>query len=95
MRTALALTIVLCLAPLVAACSKKEYKQPGYGIATVPYHEATLQNIMISRQYMAQGRYELAKERLLLAMAASRDGAMRARLAEEIATVDMMIKTVR
>jgi hypothetical protein len=92
---AYALIVILCLAPLLAGCGKKEYKQPGYGIATVPYHEQTLQSLTLSRQYMAQGRYELAKQRLLLALAVERDSGMRARLSEELASVDKMIQTLR
>lgn len=92
---AYALIVILCLAPLLAACGKNEYKQPGYGIATVPHHEQTLQNLMLSRQYMAQGRYELAKQRLLLALTVERDATMRSRLSEEIASMDKMIQTLR
>lgn len=89
------LILILCFAPLLAGCGQKEYKQPGYGVATVPYHEQSLQSLMLSRQYMAQGRYELAKQRLLLALAVERDAGMRARLSEELSSADKMIQTMR
>ncbi len=96
MRTTVALFLmVLLLAALSGGCSSREVKQPGFGIAAPPYHQNTLYNFYLSRTYMSEGRYELAKQRLLLAMTTAEDPEMRARLAQEVEAVDKMIQTMR
>ncbi len=94
-QTTLSLLLLATLLGLHGCSSDCKAKQPGYGIAVTPHHEHTLQNYQLGRVYMGQGRYELAKERLLLALTSARDPEMRARLADELRAVDMMIQTQR
>ncbi len=95
MRTILTLFLMtMLLATLSAGCAS-EAKQPGFGIAAPPYHQNTLYNFYLGRTYMSEGRYELAKQRLLLAMTTAQDPEMRARLSQEVEAVDKMIQTMR
>ena len=48
-----------------------------------------------ARYFQAQGRYELAREHFLLALAAARTDAERDMLDQELRTVDLQIKTLR
>ncbi len=89
MRVTLLTTLLLaCLLTGLWSCAKRE-------VATTNYHEHTMQNFYLARKYESEGRYELAKERLLLAMASAKDGEMRQTLAQELDAVDKMIKTQR
>ncbi len=64
-------------------------------VVAAPYSGNALQNFYIGRQYVAQGRYELAREHYLLALASAREEAMRDTLVTELQTVDRLIKTLR
>ncbi len=48
-----------------------------------------------ARYFQAQGRYDLAREHYLLALAAVRDNEEREILNQELQTVDLQIKTLR
>lgn len=85
----------LLIAAFSTGCAQQSAKQPGFGIATPPYHQTTLYNFYLGRAYMSEGRYELAKQRLLLAMTTARDPEMRANLAQEVEAVEKMIQTMR
>lgn len=52
-------------------------------------------NLSLGRQYMAQGRYELAKRHLLMALAGAKDEEMRQTLASDIENADRMIRLDR
>jgi hypothetical protein len=52
-------------------------------------------NQQVARNYMAQGRYELAREYYLMALAANTDAKNRAVIAHELKSVDTMIQTQR
>jgi hypothetical protein len=49
----------------------------------------------MGKNYMAKGRYELAREHLLLALAASDNVETRNVIAHELNSVDLMIQTQR
>lgn len=90
----LALLLLLVLITLFAgACSSP--MTPRQRFSAPPYHGNTLANFTIARQYMSTGRFELAREHLLLALTTARDEEMRGRLAQELEAVELMIATRR
>ncbi len=92
MRTVILLMLGALLL-LAAACSKP--MEPRQRLAVPPYHEHTISNFTLARLYMSKGRYELAREHLLLALASAREEDMRSRLAQELEAVELMIATKR
>ncbi len=64
-------------------------------MAVAPYDANSLWNLKLGRDYVAQGRYELAKEHYLMALASSSDAETRTLVAHELQSVDLMIKTQR
>lgn len=58
-------------------------------------NEVSLLNYRIARDYAADGRYELAREHYLLALAAAGTPELRNSLARELSGVDKMIKSLR
>ncbi|MDR0339311.1 MAG: hypothetical protein LBH65_03425, partial [Desulfovibrio sp.] len=63
--------------------------------AVEPYNANCLWNLQMGKNYMAKGRYELAREHLLLALAASDNVETRNVIAHELNSVDLMIQTQR
>ncbi|MDR1490086.1 MAG: hypothetical protein LBS65_06325 [Desulfovibrio sp.] len=90
--------ILLCVCLMaswfIAACSKKppDLKQPGIFSG---YGSNCQLNLYQGRAYAAQGRFELAKEHLLLALAQSGDTETRRVVANELKAVEMSILTLR
>lgn len=66
-----------------------------HALITVPYHAQALNNFYMGRDYAAQGRYELAREYYLLALASARNDQLRQSLVYELNAVDRLIKTLR
>lgn len=64
-------------------------------MAVVPYDANCLLHLKLGREYVAQGRYELAREHYLMALASSNDSETRELASHELRSVDMMIKTQR
>ena len=60
-----------------------------------PHNSNSLWNLQLGRDYAAQGRYVLAREHLLMALASNSDPHMRGLLTHELRSVDAMIKTQR
>lgn len=60
-----------------------------------PHNSNTKWNLQVGRDYAAQGRYELAKEHLLMALAANSDPMVRGMIVHELRSVDAMIITKR
>lgn len=89
----LLLPLALCLLALAAACSSP--MTPRQRFAVPPYNGNTLSNFTVARMYMSQGRFELAREHLLFALSSARDEDMRARLAQELEAVELMIASKR
>jgi len=77
----------------LAACSSP--MTPRQRFAVPPYNGNTLSNFTVARVYMSQGRFELAREHLLLALSSARDEDMRSRLASELEAVELMIASRR
>ena len=86
----LILTIcAICLSGAVlAGCSSQK-------VVSAPYADESLINYQAGKYYLAEGRYELAKESFTLALASSRDPEMRYFIMQEIDSVNMMIETRR
>lgn len=95
MRLCAILTILLALA--AAGCQHGAPLLPTKKAEPVgaPYHEHALYNLQLGREYMADGRYELAQERLLFALASARDESLKMRLTRELETCRRLIVTQR
>ena len=78
-------------------CANKEMPapEPQSTAISLPYNMSALRNYSLSREYIATGRYELAKEHLLLALASVEREELRNRLTLDIAAVDRLIRTTR
>ena len=74
----------------ITACSRHESV-----VAAAPHSYESMYNYQMGKNYLAEGRYELAKERFTLALAASRNPEMQATLVQELEAVNMMIQTLR
>ncbi|MDR2161949.1 MAG: hypothetical protein LBO77_07440 [Desulfovibrio sp.] len=61
----------------------------------VPHDPNSLRNLLLGREYAAAGRYELAKEQYLMALASSSDGQTRAIVTHELNAVDLIIQAQR
>ena len=61
----------------------------------VNYHADSLRNYKAGRDFAAAGRYELAREHYLLALAAANDPILREALTQELDSVALMIKSLR
>lgn len=79
--------LLLCLAlPLMHGCTK---------VAVTPEAEETIFNWTQARDYQAQGRYELARQHYLVALAAARTPETQQTLQRELDSVDRMIEAMR
>ena len=63
--------------------------------AVVPHDQTSLWNLKLGREYTAEGRYELAKEHYLMALASCSDSETRTIVDHELHAVDLMIQTQR
>jgi uncharacterized protein HemY len=88
-RCLVLLILLACLA--AAGCGARQADRA----ALTPYDAHCLHNLQLGREYMGQGRYALAKEHFLLALAASDDPETRNLLSHELRSVEMMLKTQR
>ena len=84
----LCLLSLLCISIASAGCS-------GTQVVSAPYADESLVNYKAGKRYLAEGRFELAKECFTLALASSRDPGMRYVIMQEIDSVNMMIETRR
>ena len=88
------LLITLPCLLLAGGCGMTSYLSND-AVAVAPYDPNCLWNLKVGRDYVAQGRYELAKEHYLMALAASNDAETRQLVTHELESVDLMIKTQR
>lgn len=81
----------LCISSfaLISGCGGKTE------VLSVPYSGESLINYQAGKDFLGEGRYELAKESFTLALASSRDPGMRYVIMQEIDSVNMMIETRR
>ncbi|MDR2604077.1 MAG: hypothetical protein LBC55_01830 [Desulfovibrio sp.] len=98
-RKLLLLTAGLLSALFMAACGSRERRLPTDlqkpGMFFGDYESVCQYNLYQGRAYAAQGRYELAKEHLLLALAQSTDPITRRVAGNELKSVEMSILTRR
>lgn len=81
--------LILMVSGLLLGCSGKNTEP-------VPLHNSNTEwHVQVGRDYAAQGRYELAREHLLMALASNSDPYMRGMIAHELKSVDTMIVTQR
>lgn len=79
--------LLLCFAlPCMEGCTK---------VAVTPEAEEAISNWSQARDYQAQGRYELARQHYLLALAAARTPESQQTLQRELDSVDRMIEAMR
>lgn len=64
-------------------------------IAVSPESEVMISNWTLAREYQDQGRFELAKEHYLLALASARTQEVQQTLQREIHVVDRMLDAMR
>jgi hypothetical protein len=64
-------------------------------IVIVPHDPNSLWNLKLGREYASSGRYELAKEHYLLALASSSDEETKKLVSHELHAVDLMIQAQR
>ncbi|MEG2005092.1 MAG: hypothetical protein RR014_03555 [Bilophila sp.] len=81
---ALALCVACCI--WIAGCTS---------IAVIPESGETITNWSLARDYQAQGRYELARQHFLLALASSRTTDSQTTLQREMDALDRMIQAMR
>lgn len=90
----LAVLVLPCLLLLAGGCGLTSYVS-NERMAVTPHDPNCLMHLKKGRDYVAQGRYELAKEHYLMAVAACREGESREVATQELKAVDMMIQTQR
>lgn len=83
-----------CLLLLTGGCGLGSYVS-NERTAVAPQNPNCLGHLKQGRDYVAQERYELAKEQYLMAVAACDDGEGRDVATKELKAVDMMIQTQR
>lgn len=90
----LSLLVLVMSSLLLAGCGVTKHFSGERAVVT-PYDTNCLWNLQQGRDYAAQGRYELAKEHLVMALAASNDPETRRIIAHELQSTDMMIQSQR
>lgn len=85
---------------LLAACacstsSVTKLFEPEDKMVVIQDSPEALWSLRSGREYVGEGRYELAREQYLNALAASSDPQTRAVISRELETVDLMIKAQR
>ncbi len=89
-----AVLVLPCLLLLTGGCGLTSYVS-NERVVVSPQNPNCLQHLKQARDYVAQERYELAKEQYLMALAACNDGESRQVATQELKSVDMMIQTQR
>lgn len=88
-------TFMLLWALSIAGCEGVYQSPASAEVASVPYSEQSLWNLYRARDYMAQGRYEIAREHLALARSSARTQEMQQLLDREMAAVNSAIRSRR
>ena len=92
--TLLGLSVTLILG---GGCSipSSEFAEERVSAIVVPHSPDSLRNYKAARDFAAAGRFELAREHYLLALAATTDPGLQNALALELDSIDLMIKSLR
>lgn len=93
-RTTYIVSICLLAASLLlfGGCAEKKSPEPE---APAPTYTAAQQNYMLGHQLVAAGRFELAREHLLMALASAEEDDFKLRITTDLAAVDRMLRTTR
>jgi hypothetical protein len=86
------------LSLLAGGCSFAEFigfENESADTAVVEYNPDCLRNYRAGRDFAAAGRYELAREHYILALASSGGSNLREALTHELDNIDLMIKSLR
>ncbi|MDL2306525.1 hypothetical protein LJC48_00655 [Desulfovibrio sp. OttesenSCG-928-C06] len=67
----------------------------GGNVNVSEYTPDSLLNYQLGRNYAASGRYELAREHYLIALAAANTQELQEALSQELRGIDLMIKSLR
>jgi hypothetical protein len=103
MRTKLLLSLC-CLLLLSAGCSSLSqgqgesssfFQETTPQVMAVNYDGHALYNFQLGRGYLAGGRYELARDSFLLALASSKNDALRRDAVAELESVNRLIRSQR
>ena len=89
------LFIVVLLLGSLSGCSSYNSYFTGERTVALPHDPNSLWNLKLGREYAAAGRFELAKEHYLMALASSDDTETRTIATHELHAVDMMIEAQR
>ena len=93
MKRLIPLVMLLLLVGNLAGCSLQSYFSSDRTVV-VQHDQNSLWNMQLGREYAAAGRYELAKEHYLMALASSTQET-RPVILHELQAVDMMIQAQR
>lgn len=96
--SALLLTLLLAVSgcsTLSGSNSKAPVRPQTKQVVASPYSSNSMRNLYIGRQYVAEQRYELAREHFLLALASAENENMREQLVSEITAVNRLLETLR
>ncbi|MFW5733884.1 MAG: hypothetical protein ACOCWR_02380 [Oceanidesulfovibrio sp.] len=91
----LVLALMALWAVTMTGCEGRMHTTGRADVAAVPYHEHSLWNLYRARDYMAQGRYEIAREHLALARTTAKTKEMQELLDREIAAMNAAIRNRR
>ena len=94
MKAGTSVLVIFLLLSGLAGCAYTPYLS-SERTAVVPHDPNSLWNMKLGREYAAAGRYELAKEHYLMALASCSDTETRTIVSHELHAVDLMIQTQR
>lgn len=99
MKSIILITTLLMSTLFLSGCAQNfltsKESPPTVAEDDIPYDGNALQNYYMGREYIAYGRYELAREHYLLALASAQREDLRDSLEYELDAVDKMIQTMR
>jgi hypothetical protein len=93
------LLLPVILSILAGGCSLAEFagfkSETGNNTTVLEYNPDCLRNYKAGRDFAAAGRYELAREHYILALASSGNSNLRETLTHELDNINLMIKSLR
>lgn len=96
MTPAFILLAALINLPLSAGCASiPGFGEPPLDTMVLPYSSEALRNYRAGRDLASAGRFELAREHYLLALAGTRDPDLQDALDRELESVNLIIQTLR
>lgn len=84
--------IIVGMLACAGGCSWKTYSHEPQSL---PYKGAALHNMKLGRGYQAEGRYEMARDRFMQALALAENEDMKDAIIQELDATDKLIRTQR